>query len=266
VQLLAPENQDRPWSIDGRQSSKRVRITTSNVNAFSVRLKTLQKDVRVDGQAVDIASDVTSLRFEKGGGGWTSVSNLNSRSGSKRQGLSGPLDDIWNEGFVIVVGTQDPLQTEANLLAAKELRRFNYRTAVEIPIIQDVDISESMLRQTSLMLIGNPTSNSVTALAEAKLPLRFEKEALVFGGKRFVGTDVGVSLIYPSPFNGDRYVVLHAGVGRIGTLSARNLPAFVPDYLVYDKRMRAQYGAKLLDKRRVLEAGFFAADWELPRR
>jgi poly(3-hydroxybutyrate) depolymerase len=269
VQLLEPENQDQPWRIDGRQHAKGVRLRTSNVSALTLHLKAAQKGVRLDGQPVAVDSGVSPLSFKKGDTGWAFAGNHPSSPTTKRHGLSGPIDDIWNEGFVIVVGTQDPVQTEANLLAAQELRRFNYRTRVEIPIVSDVDASEAQLRKTSLMLIGNPASNSVTAKAIAKLPLRFlrfEKEALVFGGKRFVGKDVGISLIQPSPFNRDHYMVLHAGVGRIGTLSARNLPAFVPDYLVYDKRIRTQYGAKLLDKRRVLEAGFFASDWGLPPR
>ena len=112
------------------------------------------------------------------------------------------------------------------------------------------------------MLIGNPASNKITALVASALPVQFERTALTLRGKRYEGEDIGVSLIQPNPRDPDEYVVLHAGIGHRGTLAARHLPMLAPDYLVYDKRITVQRGDLLLDKRTVLDGGFFGDDWK----
>jgi hypothetical protein len=73
---------------------------------------------------------------------------------------------------------------------------------------------------------------------------------------------VGVSFIHPHPRNTQEYVVVHAGASVEGTLASRHLPRFMPDFLVYDKRMTVQRGGRLLDQRSVLEGGFFDVEWK----
>jgi hypothetical protein len=126
----------------------------------------------------------------------------------------------------------------------------------------DTEASAADLAQKSLILIGGPASNRVTADLIHSLPVRFEANAITVRGKRYEGRDVGVSLIYPHPKNDAEYVVLHAGAGERGTLASRHLPQLVPDYLVYDGRITVQRGELLLDKRVVLDGGFFDQSWQ----
>ena len=249
--------------IEGRRRGRSYRIKTRNVRAFTLAAPEKVTALQVDGTNIQVApQDSGTLRLRRVERRWQRAVK-GSPTGGKVHGLSGPLDDIWYGGFFIAVGTQDPLQTEANRLAAEELRRYNVRSSVSVPIFDDVDVTDAMLKSRSVMLIGNPRSNVITRRAISSLPVAFDKAGLTFGGKRWEGKDVGVSMIFPSPFAPSRYLVLHAGVTRSGTLSARNLPELVPDYLVYDLGMRAQYGAKLLDRRTVLTGGFFDRNWSL---
>jgi hypothetical protein len=160
-----------------------------------------------------------------------------------------------------VYGTQDPAQTEENRMVAEHFASFDTFAAV-YPVKSDVEITDAEIDAKSLVLIGNAKSNRVTALFEASLPVRFEPGAIIFRGKRYEGTNVGVSFIYPHPRNAQEYVVVHAGAGIEGTLASRFLPRFVPDFLVYDGRMTAQRGGHLLDQRPVLEGGFFDLEWK----
>ena len=112
------------------------------------------------------------------------------------------------------------------------------------------------------MLIGRPETNKVTAALASALPVVFEANAVTVRGKRHEGSDVGVSLIHPNPKNPDEYVVLHAGVGAQGTLESRHLPALVPDFIVYDRRIVALRGALTLGKVGVRDGGFFNATWK----
>ena len=95
-----------------------------------------------------------------------------------------------------------------------------------------------------------------------KLPVSFDDRGLTLGERRFDGEEVGISMIHPSPFDPDQYVVLHAGVTGEGTLSSRYLPELVPDYMVYDSRVRAGHWGPILDNREVLAGGFFGPMWE----
>jgi hypothetical protein len=125
----------------------------------------------------------------------------------------------------------------------------------------DQEVTDAEIAATSLVLIGNPRTNRVTAALEASLPARFEPGAIVFRGQRYEGEDVGVSFIYPHPRNEREYVVVHAGARWTGTLGSRHLPRFAPDFLVHDAKIAVQRGGHVLDRREVLAGGFFDEDW-----
>jgi hypothetical protein len=180
----------------------------------------------------------------------------------KRQGVSGPMDDVLRHPVLIVYGTQDPAQTDANRRVADHFASYDHWAYARFPVAADTEASAADLAAKSLVLIGGPASNRVTADLMGSLPVRFEANALTFRGKRYEGRDLGVSFVHPHPKNEAEYIVLHAGVGERGTLASRHLPQLVPDYLVYDGRITVQRGELLLDKRTVLDGGFFGQNWQ----
>lgn len=254
--------------LDGRQTQDKVVVETSNVAAFSLLGAQLRAKagaevaVVIDGQPATWVQAAAEVSFTKRGGQWRSTDDPDVPAGSKRAGVSGPLDDIWFEPFTIIYGTADPDQVAINRRVAEHMSRYNTRSDISMPVMADTDVTEATLVGRGIVLIGNPKSNRITARAVAKLPVSFDDDGLSLGDRRFEGPEVGVSMIYPSPFDPDHYVVIHAGVTGEGTLSARYLPELVPDYLVYDSRIRAGIWGPILDPRQVLAGGFFGPMWE----
>ncbi|MCC6619756.1 MAG: prolyl oligopeptidase family serine peptidase [Deltaproteobacteria bacterium] len=259
--------------LSGRFQGERLEVATRNVAALTLigdelgeralRPQTLVIDGRPLGEHVV----GEALHLSKAGGAWAVVEAIDRPEDHKRAGVEGPLGDVWYGPQLVVYGTQDPAQVEANRLTAERLAYHSPWIDLRVPVKADVDVTDDDLIGRSLVLVGNPTTNRLTRRVEADLAkagLRFEAGAIVLGARRFAGEDVGVSLIRPSPFDPNRYLVVHAGVGIEGTLSARYLPDLAPDFLVYDSRMRAVFGDKILGPREALYGGFFDARWRLP--
>ena len=246
--------------------AKALRVATKNVESFAVDVGALAPPkgttVTVDGAALALDEALKVAFFEKGEAGWTVSGTEPARAGKKRAGVSGPLDDVLRHRQLIVYGTQDPAQTEANRVVADHFSSADHWAAARFPIKADRDVTEAELTGRSLVLIGGPASNRVTALLAAGLPVTFEKNAVVLRGKRYEGEDVGVSFIHPHPRDPMEYVVIHAGTTLRGTLASRHLPQLAPDFLVYDKGILAMRGELLLDRRTVLGGGFFDETWK----
>ncbi|MFT7581240.1 MAG: poly(3-hydroxybutyrate) depolymerase [Myxococcota bacterium] len=251
-----------------KRKGDRLTVDTDNVDSFSILASALPslagKAIRlqVDRQRLGEVTLSGDLYISRVNGKWSVLAEPPALNGEKRAGLEGPLRDIWFSPFVVVYGTQDPSQTEANHATALEVSRYNMFTALDMPVKRDDEVTAADLRGRGVVLVGNPASNRWTREAAPALGVGFEPDALTFDGTRYTGEDVGISLIRPSPFDSDHYAVLHAGVGAEGTLAARYLPEFVPDYLVYDKRMTRTWWDKVMGKRDALAGGFFNQRWQ----
>lgn len=273
VRLLAtrePPGDDakRFAEIDARwvKAEGKVEVTTRGVGALALDLGAMgaRGAVRavVDGRELALPeAPAVAYLVATDGGGWATAAEEPPSAGKKRPGVSGPLDDIQRHPQLIVYGTQDAAQTEANRQVAEHFASYDTWAAARFPVKPDAEVGEEDLRGRSLVLIGGPASNRTTALFAAELPVRFEPGAIVLRGKRHEGDGVGVSLIYPHPRDPAEYVVLHAGVGFRGTLYSRHLPRLAPDYLVYDARLTVQKSGNLLDRRVALDGGFFDDAW-----
>lgn len=270
VRLIRREDGAQRGEIDARwtKEERLFEVTTRNVAALSLDLRAAAAGggalrIALDGQAAIEATDPgAELFFVREGGRWERAPAEPSLAGRKRPGVSGPLDDVQRHPQLIVYGTRDPGQTEANRLVAEHFRVEGAGGAVRYPVKADADVTDEELRGRSLVLIGGPASNRVTALFAGDLPVKFEDRALTLRGKRHEGEDVGVSLIWPHPRDPAEYLVLHAGVTFRGTLYSRHLPRLAPDFLVYDARITAQRGELLMDRRAALDGGFFGEAWD----
>jgi hypothetical protein len=273
VRLLAmgeaPAGSARRFAeIDARwlKEEGKVEVTTRGVGALALDLGAMgaRGAVRavVDGRELALPeAPAVAYLVAADGGGWTASAEEPASAGKKRPGVSGPLDDVQRHPQLIVYGTQDAAQADANRRVAEHFASYDTWAAARYPVKADAEVGEEELRGRSLVLIGGPASNRITALFAADLPARFEPGAIVLRGKRHEGEGVGVSLISPHPRDPAEYVVLHAGVGFRGTLYSRHLPRLAPDYLVYDARIAVQKGDNLLDRRAVLDGGFFDDAW-----
>jgi poly(3-hydroxybutyrate) depolymerase len=186
----------------------------------------------------------------------------------KKPGLSGPITDSYYGAVLHVYGTQDAAATAA-------LKRTAERSASGSPVwlwrvkqrvLPDSELTDALQKSHHVVLYGTPGSNAVLERMRGKLPVQVDAEGVLLGSERFTGRGVGVKLIYPNPLAPERYVIVQAAPTTSGVDGGRNLPDFLPDYVVYDAsttatRPRLAFSAK----QKPLAMGYFDDGWQLPK-
>ena len=139
----------------------------------------------------------------------------------KTDELAGPLDDAVGTPFAVVLGTtsRDPeMRRACEWRACQGLRaspgatgRRWSRGSSRTPEISDADAA-----RYSLLLVGGPGENAVAKRLAGRIPLVVRPDAIVVDGKAFPATEAGVSLVYRSPLNPERYVAILAGTSPGG--------------------------------------------------
>ncbi|MFP4056131.1 MAG: NPCBM/NEW2 domain-containing protein [Candidatus Brocadiia bacterium] len=252
-----------------------VRVKTDNVEEFSLNLA---PPLVEKGQPVRVLVNVRDryegpvpadgwVRLRQGEEGW--------RPSQKPQGLhktpalEGPIHHAFMSSFVIVRGTQGDHELakrvshdEARILAD----RWNRWARGKCRVKKDRDVTEEDIANHNLILVGDPSVNSLIPRVMDGLPIRVEGHSVVFGEERFEGDDLGFKLVYPNPLNPSRYVALFTGttwrgvyqiVGRFGNWFDWGILDgwHWQDFAVFDDHT---YSPETF-----LAVGFFDNDWEL---
>jgi len=116
---------------------------------------------------------------------------------------------------VIIYGTRVSedderiIKTKADQLAAYMRRNPANR---DLRIIADRDVVEADVRQHTVVLIGGPKENDVSRLLERELPFAIGTDGITVSGREFKGTDIGVSLSRPSPFDPSASLLITAAM------------------------------------------------------
>jgi hypothetical protein len=117
--------------------------------------------------------------------------------------------------FVCVRGTGTAWNEAQGAWAKWTLERFagefDKWMRAKVPVVDDKDVTPELIQSKSLILFGDPGSNSVLGGMLRQLPIRWTKETLEVNGQSYDPATHGVSLIYPNPLNGRRYVVVNSG-------------------------------------------------------
>lgn len=261
-------------------AGNRIEVRTRNVAAFTLTPRaplvdrTASVRVVVDGSApIEVAAG-QPLSFVRGcigppsgacQAGW-SAGRPDLGGIRKRPGLAGPIHDMQYEPVTFVYGTHDPAQTELNRHLAGKLREVRDNATAIYPVIADTELTPEIVATRSLALIGNPTSNAVLARLADRLPIQFQPGAIVAGGRRHEGPEVGTMFVHPNPENPDRYVLVVAGVTARGTALADHLPELVPDWVIFDRGVAPAQGMTLIHGAAFRDAGFFDRDWRVAPR
>lgn len=255
---------------------KRLTIRSENI----VRLTVLWREapsrtgtIVIDGVRLQLAigSSATTTLSRERGGRWRLVSagEPPQRGLDKRPGRSGPIPDVRFDAQLFVYGTARDDETPINRQRAESDARYRMiRADVRLPVKRDRDVTAQDIARYHLVLYGTPRGNTLLARILPKLPLQIGERAIRLGGVTFSGANLGVALVYPNPLNPSRYVLIQSGTTWRGVLATRYLPRWLPDYVVFEERgINRQLGGKLLDKRRVLGAGYFDERWRFdPKR
>lgn len=186
----------------------------------------------------------------------------------KVPGLSGPMTDAYHDEIVHVYGTQNE-RNERSLRQTAERGARGWAGGVwhmEQRVIPDTDVTPQIMRSAHLALYGTAGDNSVLDRMMEHLPIRAVDRAVVMAnGQRFEGPGIGARFVYPSPEQPDRYVLVHLGTDTDAISRTRNLPDYVPDYVVYDRRNTATRPRLVMPRgNQPLASGFFDRFWQLP--
>jgi len=221
--------------------------------------------VKVDETPIEFA-DGDPLLLHHDASGWHK--GALAHAGTYKHGdVTGPIDDAFHEAMLFVYGASDPAQARANEEVARSFAAVRWGVRVSYPVMSDVEFfarGESVANDHALFLVGNAKSNRVVREIEDGLPIRIDGDAVVIGGKRITGNQLGAAFIRPNPKRTDRYVIVVEGVDALGTWRAMSLPSLLPDFIVYDDGVAPARGQQLLSGGIARAGGFFDDEWALP--
>jgi dienelactone hydrolase len=194
----------------------RLRLDTRNVAAAELQpglLVDATKPVEVVWNGVSRSLAVADGRLDLG------AEDRKASALQKTDRLAGPFEDAANTPFAVVLGTisPDPAMRRACEWKVKGFVAF-WRDwqKVEPRVFTDTGLADADAARYSLLLVGGPAENAVAKRLADRLPLAVSEGAVVVDGKAFSARDAGVSLVYPSPVNPDRYVAVLAGTSPGG--------------------------------------------------
>jgi hypothetical protein len=83
-------------------------------------------------------------------------------------------------------------------------------------MLKDTEVTAEHQKKYSLLLIGGADANRVTQRLGARVPLQVKRDSVTIDGRKFSATDAVVQLVYPSPAQPDRYVLIVAATSPAG--------------------------------------------------
>lgn len=231
----------------GRAATRNVAALTLTPPASAYENTARALTLTVDGDRVELPFDhpTTLVRTD---GHWQTGAAPPLRGG-------GPIREVFDTPLVVVYGASDASEARINARVAKHwASRGGVRASY--PVVRDDAYTDAMGAGRTLVLIGR--HNRVYERMAARLPVRFDGDAVVIGERRYAGDDVGAVFSAPNPDDPARTVLVVAGANPLGTARSRALPDLLPEYVVYDARVAPARGRVILGPAaNVVAAGFF---------
>jgi len=243
-----------------------VYVDSENVAQFTL---TLPDELRGKGGALEVvwngvaanaASNGRELRVGAAGEGLR-----------KRAGVEGPISDIVNTPFAVVLGTisKDAKMREACAMQAEALRTFWQRWQHQpLRFLRDTEVTAEHERNYSLILIGGADANAVTRRLAKRLPMKVTSESIAVADRSWRAQDAVLQMIYPNPSAPQRYVLVVAASSATGMRAwssqlvhpALGFGIVGYDWMITDAR-RPPPGAPVDPTNLNIAAGMFDASW-----
>lgn len=214
---------DEHWKdsrIDAEAKGAAIELKTVNINRLRVTWPALVASggtVTVDGTVVKLAKvPATGADLVKDGGAWRATKAGDDEGLRKRPGQQGPIDDAFNEAFLVVEPTGTSPNEKFQRWSAFEAAHFRDRWAGairgELRTKKDSDVTDDDLKKYHVVLWGDATSNKLVAKVLPKLPITWDAKTITVGTKTFPAGDNALAMIYPNPLSPTKYVVLNSGL------------------------------------------------------
>jgi len=256
-----------------RTPDNRLDIRTKNIAAFQIEESAGSPDfLFVDGQKLLGSLGTNGVSFRKWEGQWLANPTAWQTPGGKNYLVCGPIDHAFIDSFIFVKPTGAPLNSKLGEWTQRELahatKQWREIFRGDAPSKNDSEISDADLsgpgkfgiHGCNLILWGDPSSNAVLKKIADKLPVKWTKDGLEFGGKKYDAATHLPILIFPNPLNPRRYVVLNSGFtfSRAAASGTNSLQTpKLPDWAIVDTSVPPD------DKfpGNIVDAGFFDEQW-----
>jgi len=261
-------------------SSNTIKAETKGVTALSFTFDAGRypldpkkpANILIDGERFSAPGHTGAFaaHYHKANGKWQAVKlPASSNPGLalvKRHNLQGPIDDAFMDSFVMVRPTGQPLNAAVGQWAKTELAEaaFHWRRYFrgETPVKDDFAITDDDIKNSNLILWGDPHSNKVLGRIADKLPIQWSAAGIKVGGKTYDATKHVPAFIFPNPLNPNRYVVINSGFTFPQFAAASNSlqTPKLPDWAILDLSVPL---AERVAGKGVVAADFFGEKWEL---
>jgi predicted esterase len=229
VEILGLDRHYQQTLVDARRDDDGLTVTTQNVRTLRLSLPGATSQpvkLAIDRQELTapphtISGGPSMLYLERRDNRWQPVlpqrlTTERLRHLRKLPGLQGPIDDAFMDSYLCVRGTGKPWHAATKKYADASLERFRREwdkyLRGQLPVKEDVEVTDEDIARRHLILFGDPASNSLIAQVLDGLPLKWTGQAITLpDGQTFAAAGHVPVLIYPSPLNTGRYVVLNSG-------------------------------------------------------
>jgi len=136
-----------------------------------------------------------------------------------KAGYTGPIMEIFSTPLLVVEGThaQDgDLENVHNVVESIKKDYTKYFHGAQCAVKKDDEVTRDDINNYSLILVGNPESNSVWEKLQPQLPLKVTSSAVMYGDGRLTGF-LPFRAIVRHPIANDKYVLM-IGAGDLKTL------------------------------------------------
>jgi hypothetical protein len=129
----------------------------------------------------------------------------------------------------------------------------------DAPVMDDTAVSDADISSRNLVLWGDPSSNKLLAKILNRLPLKWTAKKLILKDQTCDASHCAPILIFPNPFNPQRYIVLNSGIDFRNDAYGSNAlqTPKLPDWALID--LDTAPGPRWPG--RIIEAGFFDEQW-----
>ncbi|OAM89026.1 PHB depolymerase family esterase [Termitidicoccus mucosus] len=140
-------------------------------------------------------------------------------NGLDESGYAGPISEIFSRPFIVVEGASSGPGGAFHIRAAMRLLSGMYNRqfyGADFIVKKDRDVTKDDLKTKSLILVGNPESNSVWKKLELGLPVKVGNGELAISGRPFSGESAFMA-ICRNPSNRENHILL-VGAGDLRNL------------------------------------------------
>lgn len=276
IEILSQEKYGEWSEIEGELvGSKELYIRTENVYSFAIDFTKMglfsSSGISViinQGQKLDFSPPWEKYIFYKVDNReftWDNKLPKELLKGKKRPNLSGPILDIYHYPLKVIYGGRGGEETTMLFRYVAERLAHSFRGVnIRYPVASYFEVKEEELKNYHLILVGTPESNPLIGEVVKNSPFEIKKGGIYINkGERLIeGECLGLSFIYPSPFNPNNYVVVHTGNCMEAPLWSLSLPQLLPDWIIYDRSsIQLRYGLTFEGNKVI--GGFFNGDWKI---